>query len=79
MIRFPTDSEGNYNVKKYLEGLLWCNHIFYTGVCSDYNYSYTYKRGPTIKEIFEYLIPFFSMTEWKIQCDVIKISEILCL
>lgn len=42
-------------VKNYLEGLIWCHHMYQTGVCSMLDYIYMYKSAPTPVEIQYYL------------------------
>ena len=44
------------NVVNYLEGLLWCLHMYQTGVCSMYNYIYNGEQSPSPNEILYYLL-----------------------
>jgi hypothetical protein len=42
-------------VINYLEGLLWCLHMYETGKCSMYDYTYNFSRSPTPAHIYHYL------------------------
>jgi 5'-3' exonuclease len=44
----------NKNIKKYLEGLLWCNKMYSSGVCPMYDYIFD-DKSPTPAEILFYL------------------------
>ena len=42
----------NKNIKKYLEGLLWCNKMYSTGKCPMYDYIYNDKAPSPIELMF---------------------------
>ncbi|EGF82313.1 hypothetical protein BATDEDRAFT_34347 [Batrachochytrium dendrobatidis JAM81] len=42
-------------VKQYLEGTLWCLHMFRNGKCVNFSFRYSFKRPPTVREVISYL------------------------
>ncbi|TPX72379.1 hypothetical protein SpCBS45565_g00470 [Spizellomyces sp. 'palustris'] len=40
-----------YNVRKYLEGLLWNLDMYMNGRCSDYRFMYPYSHGPAATDV----------------------------
>ena len=42
-------------IKNYLDGLLWCMHMYSKGRCSMYDYHFNYNKAPSVQDIVYYL------------------------